>query len=385
MEYYAYWNGDQVVTILNAIAGITSSQSFTGLLRVAGTFGLITAVIGAMFRQKFADAWTFILVFALIYMGLVVPKVTVNVIDVRGGTAVPVANVPFGIGVFGSEMSHIGKWLTETYETAFSPVDDVARFGRFGMLGPQRLLNAAAAASLETPVVKINLKNLMKDCVIPELIDQPQMVAQFGATADIWGLIGTGNGGGSSWLNPARLTMMQVPALGGSPVDVIRGTGSLEAKPMSCDAAYTAVNGQLSLAVNVAINTIAARELPLNSSESQTPATAGALSAAGSYIKARVEGANALLTGVAGTTETLIKQRASMDALGNAIDASSPMAASVGQAVGVGNLSSALNYRSMAQIAQDALPKLRNAIEMMVIAMFPIMVIASRCSRATSS
>lgn len=375
MEYYAYWNGDQVVTILNAIAGITSSQSFTGLLRVAGSFGLITAVIGAIFRQKFADAWSFMLVFALIYMGLVVPKVTVNVIDVRGGTAVPVANVPLGIGVFGSEMSHIGKWLTETYETAFSPADDVARFGRFGMLGPQRLLNAAAAASLETPVVKINLKNLMKDCVIPELIDQPQMVAQFGSTADIWALIGTGNGGGSSWLNPARLTMMQVPALGGSPVDVIRGTGSLEAKPMTCVDGYDAVNAQLTLAVNVAINTIAARELPLNSSESQTPATAGALSAAGSYIKARVEGANALLTGVAGTTETLIKQRASMDALGNAIDASSPMAASVGQAVGVGNLSSALNYRSMAQIAQDALPKLRNGIEMMVIAMFPIMVI----------
>lgn len=374
MEYYAYWNGDQIVAILNAIAGITNSQSFTGLLRVAGVFGLMAAVIGAMFRQKFADAWNFFLVFTLIYMGLVVPKVTVNVIDVRGGTAVPVANVPLGVGVFGAEMSHIGKWLTETYETAFSPADDVARFGRFGILGPQRLLNAAINASLDVPVVKSNLSNLMKDCVIPELIDQPQMVAQFGASADIWTLIGS-SGGGASWLNPARLTMVQAPPAAGTPSDIIRGTGAVEASPQTCTDAYTVINGQMALAVNVAINTIAARELPLNSGQSQTPASPGALAAAGTYIKARIEGANALLTGVASTTEQIIKQRATMDALSNGIDASNPMAASVGQAVGVGNLSAAINYRAMPQIAQDALPKLRNSVEMLVIAAFPIMVV----------
>ncbi len=376
MEYYAYWNGDQIVAILNAIAGITNSQSFTGLLRVAGVFGLMAAVVGAMFRQKFADAWSFFLVFTLIYMGLVVPKVTVNVVDVRGGTAVPVANVPLGIGVFGSELSHIGKWLTETYETAFSPADDVARFGRFGIIGPQRLINAAATASLDTPVVKANLTNLMKDCVIPELIDQPQMVAQFGASANVWGLIGTGaGGGGTSWLNPARLTMVQQPISGGSAADVIRGTGALETVPKTCVQAYNIIDGQVDLAVNTAINAIASRELPLNSTQSQTPASPGALSAAGSYIKARVEGANALLTGVSSTTELLIKQRATLDALGNGIDASNPMAASIGQAVGVGNLSAAINYRAMPQIAQDALPKLRNSVEMLVIAAFPIMVV----------
>ena len=370
MEYYAYWNGDQVVAILNAVAGITNSSSFTGLLRVASVFGLMAAVIGGMFKQKLVDTWNFFLVFTLIYMGLVVPKVTVNVVDVRGGTVVPVANVPLGVGVFGAEMSHIGKWLTQTYETAFSPADDVARFGRFGIVGPQRLLNAAVTASLDVPVVKSNLSNLMKDCVIPELIDQPQYVAQFASSPNIWALIGS-----SGWLNPARLTMVQQPASGGVPADIIRGTAPLEAVPKPCGDAYATINTQLGLAVNVAINAIATREMPLNSGYSSTPASPGALAAAGTYIKARIEGANALLTGAAATTEQIIKQRATMDALGNAVDASNPMAASIGQAVGVGNLSAAINYRSMAQIAQDALPKLRNSIEMLVIAAFPIMVV----------
>ena len=374
MEYYAYWNGDQVVTILNAVAGITNSQSFTGLLRVAGVFGLMAAVIGAMFRQRFTDTWNFFLVFTLIYMGLVLPKVTVTVVDVRGGTAVPVANVPLGIGVFGAEMSHIGKWLTETYETAFSPPDEVARFGRFGIVGPQRLLNAAINASLDVPVVKTNLSNLMKDCVVPELLDQPQMVAQFGSSADVWAMIGSSSGG-VSWLNPARLTMVQKVATGGQPSDIMQGAGTIEAVPETCVDAYTIINGQLSLAINGAINTIASKELPLNSGQSQTPGTPGALSTAGSYIKSRIEGANALLSGVSSTAERIIKQRATMDALGNGIDASNPMAVSVGQAVGIGNLSSAINYKAMPQIAQDALPKLRNSVEMLVIAAFPIMVV----------
>lgn len=56
MEYYAYWNGEQIVAILNAIAGLMASGGFLGLVKVAGIFGLIAAVIGAMFRQKFIDA-----------------------------------------------------------------------------------------------------------------------------------------------------------------------------------------------------------------------------------------------------------------------------------------------------------------------------------------
>lgn len=366
MEYFAYWNGEQVVAILNAIAGIMGSGSFLGLVKVAGVFGLLAAVIGAMFRQKFADAWNFFLVFTLIYMGLMVPKVTVNVIDVRGGTATPVANVPLGIGVFASEMSHIGKWLTESYETAFSPVEESARFARFGMLGPQRLMNAALTASLDVPVVRSNMATFMRDCVIPELIDRPRTVAEFTASSNVWNSIGA-----TGWLNPGRITMIQQPAVGSPPTSIVRGTAELVATPVNCPDAHSLLAGQLDIAANVAINAIAPKVLPANSGYSQT-ATEGALSAAGTYIKARIEGSNALLTGAAATAEQLIKQRAAVDALGHGIDSANPMAASIGQAVGIGNLSSAINYRSMAQIAQDALPKLRNAIEMLTVAAFPM-------------
>lgn len=299
-------------------------------------------------------------------MGLMVPKVTVNVIDVRGGTAQPVANVPLGIGVFASEMSHIGKWLTERYETAFAPVEESAQFARFGMLGPQRLLNAALTANLETPVIRTNMANFMKDCVMAEMIDRPRTVAQFTASSDVWGLIGT-----TGWLNPARLTMVQQPAAGFPPTSIVRGTAELVSTALACSDAYAILDGQLNIGAQMAINAIAAPMLPWGTGPSQV-ATEGALSAAGTYIKARLEGANTLLTGASATAEQLIKQRAAVDALGQGIDASDPMAVSISQAVGIGNLSSAINYRSMAQIAQDALPKLRNAIEMLTVAAFPL-------------
>ena len=75
-----------------------------------------------------------------------------------------------------------------------------------------------------------------------------------------------------------------------------------------------------------------------------------------------------------------------------AADPASALAASLPQAESLlyglsraqGNLASEINYRTMASIARDALPKIRNAVEFVVIALFPVLALLSLASGAAA-
>ncbi len=59
----------------------------------------------------------------LVFSVLIVPRVTVGIVDKTGGSAVKVVdNVPFGMAVLGSVTSTIGHTLTELFETAFQVI-----------------------------------------------------------------------------------------------------------------------------------------------------------------------------------------------------------------------------------------------------------------------
>ena len=62
----------------------------------------------------------------LVFSVLIVPRVTVGIVDKTGGSAVKVvANVPFGVAVLGSITSTIGHTLTGLFETAFQVIPGV--------------------------------------------------------------------------------------------------------------------------------------------------------------------------------------------------------------------------------------------------------------------
>jgi hypothetical protein len=368
VDYYAFWNAGQVVSVLNAVAGLVNSNAYGMLIRVVAVFGLLAVVLASIWKVRLMDVWSYVLIFALMYLGLVVPKVNVTVRDVQAGTATVVANVPLGIGFFASELTHLGYWMTTTYETAFAPAADVGRFARFGLAGPQRVLDSALRAQVQLPVVRINMSNLMKDCVIPELIDDSAKIIQISSSADVWATISA-----SGWVNPARSTMVQVAT---PPEAVVNGGGTITPTPQACNDAIATTSAQLDLAVRDVTNRLATNGIATNLGLSATPATAGALSAAGSYFNSQVGNAAAILMGYTTTAEAIIKSQAGLSALQSATaDVASPLGAAVGQATTVANLGTAINYRTMAQVAKDALPKLRNAIELLVVAMFPIMMI----------
>lgn len=90
--------------------------------------------------------------------------------------------------------------------------------------------------------------------------------------------------------------------------------------------------------------------------------------------------AESLLLGVSQSLESSIKHSVFMNTLQSNIDnvaalAGHPLATATALANAQGNLSSEINYRTMAEIAKDALPKVRNSLEFIILASFPLIFI----------
>ena len=90
--------------------------------------------------------------------------------------------------------------------------------------------------------------------------------------------------------------------------------------------------------------------------------------------------AESLLLGVSLSLASSIKHSVFMNTLQSDIDnvaalAGHPLATATALAKAQGNLSSEINYRTMAEIAKDALPKVRNSLEFIILASFPLIFI----------
>jgi conjugal transfer mating pair stabilization protein TraG len=102
-------------------------------------------------RERLDGMWKWLFFLAIFQALLLVPKVTVTIVD-RTGNEPPraVANVPIGLGAFAHAMSKVGDWLTGAFETVFSLPDDV-RFRKNGTLFGHRVLAERLAVKSGNP------------------------------------------------------------------------------------------------------------------------------------------------------------------------------------------------------------------------------------------
>lgn len=83
--FYAYWNGEQVSDLWTTIAALTSTQDYRTLLICVAVFGFLSVMIGAAVRYRGQDAITWFAATIVLFSVAFVPRVNINVLDVRGG------------------------------------------------------------------------------------------------------------------------------------------------------------------------------------------------------------------------------------------------------------------------------------------------------------
>lgn len=344
MDYYAYWNGGQIRDLFEALVSICSGSSYEGLLKTAVLAGFLVTLTGALLKWQGLASKVYLFAAVLFYSVMLVPKVDVAIHDERSADVYVVSNVPFGVGFFASATSKIGHFLTESFETAFS-LPDAERFSKFGLVYPQRALNSLLAAGPVTPEGRALIDRVIADCIGPELLDHPDKAAELSHSGDIWATISA-----DGWINPARSSV------------------SSDGTVQRCDQALQSLDQHLN---TVELDFLSKRLGTVLVPERIDPAD---------VIRRTLPQSEALLLGVSRSLEQSLKHSVMLTALPRgmasiAAQAGAPLDLAAKYSASQANLTSEINYRTLARLAEHSLPKIRNCIEFIVIAAFPLMLL----------
>ena len=248
-----------------------------------------------------------------------------------------------GLALFASETSHIGKWMTEAFETAFTPVDE-EKFSKTGMAFGSRLIEELQNVRADLPSLEGEISMFVRKCVNPEFIGNTKVLDDLVKSTDLWGFIGATNGPANSFsLNPARSTFVNNTAL-------------------PCPDAYAALTVLLDGQTNNQIGVLGARVNPGNSMAS-------------TVILSQIPAVEAALLDVSRTAQDAVRQSIVANLLRDC--RAQPLSMQSGcvqssAAVAMAEESAKVSYAAMAKVAAATLPKLRNAIELITIGVFPV-------------
>ena len=342
MDFYAYWNGTEVADLWTTVSLITSTGDYRSLLLCVAILGLICVCAGAAVRNRGGDIIVWIAAMIFIFMAAFVPRVDIAVKDVRSGHVQVVQNVPLGIGWPASVISRVSYWLTDAFETAFGDVD-AAKYTRFGVAFPQRVVTTMLAVKPLTADGKVSLSTYAERCIVPEMLESPAKRQALLNAPDIHALVS-----GKDWVNPARRILMN-------------------GKVMTC----TEASAEL-------VSILEKHEIPALESRLGMLLSVKPDDAIDTGVIAAIPQAEALMLGVSRTMTESLRQSLMMSAIPDATmtlaakTGQAPLSAGVAIARSQGNLASEINYRTLSEMARSALPKLRNILEFTVIGLWPI-------------
>lgn len=342
LDFYAYWNGAQVADLWTTLALITGTDDYRSLLLCVALFGLICAAAGAAVRYRGGDLIVWIAAMVVIFSAAFVPRVNIAVRDVRSANVQVVQNIPLGIGWPASVISRASYWLTESFETAFGDVD-AARYTRFGVAFPQRVVTTMLSVKPITADGKMSLTNFTERCIVPEILENSVKRQELLNAPDINALIST-----NGWVNPARRVFMNN-------------------KVLTCTEAAEELK-----------KTLEKTEIPALESRLRLKLNVDFKDGVNAALSTAIPQVESLMLGVSRTMAESLRQSLMMSAIPDttmtfaAKAGQAPLSAGVAIARSQGNLASEINYRTLSEMARSALPKLRNILEFTVIGLWPM-------------
>ena len=355
-EIYAYQNADSLFGVFNAAASIHGSHDYASAVAAVAFCGFVAAMIAYAFAPEKLQGWKWLASVVLVFGILIVPKVTLGIVDKTGGSAVKVVdNVPFGVALLGGLTSTIGHTLTGLFETAFQVIPGPGAlpaelsYQRNGLMFGNRLIRETGNVIFQDPGFRTDLVNFIHNCTTYDLIDGTLDPAVFASSDNVWPLMASPN--------PARFSTLTES---GGNVGV-----------NTCPNVYLSLDGRLPAQIQRIQGRIAFQLNPTLPAAAAAGAIAGQIQQA--YLKNGIADASA-------TAADLIRQNAMLNAIqdagkmvGQKVNDPAAMVLSVGRAQALAQMNASwLNY---GKVAEQALPVFRNVIEAVTYALFPLFVL----------
>ena len=166
MDILAVTDARFLYEVFIAIGLVFSNGSFAGMIAVGLMLGLLFTMVRAWTTSKIEIQYVFI--GFVIYLGFIVPKVSVDIEDLQNPTTVwtTPANVPLGVAVIGNLMSTISLNIVDVIETSFQTTSSVSGMGsQNGFMGSLKKLEVIAKSGGEAPDYLIRtLASYYADC-----------------------------------------------------------------------------------------------------------------------------------------------------------------------------------------------------------------------------
>ena len=86
-EIYAYQNSDSLFGIFNAAAAIHASSDYMAAAAAVAFCGFAAAMIAYAFAPEKLQGWKWLATVLIVFSVLIVPRVTVGIVDKTGGSA----------------------------------------------------------------------------------------------------------------------------------------------------------------------------------------------------------------------------------------------------------------------------------------------------------
>ncbi|WP_323166092.1 conjugal transfer protein TraG N-terminal domain-containing protein [Pseudomonas bubulae] len=354
-EIYAYQNADSLFGIFNAAAAIHGSSDYRAAIAAVAFCGFVAALVAYAFAPEKMQGWTWLGSVLLVFSLMIVPKVTVGIVDKTGSAPVKVvANVPLGIAALASLTSTVGHTLTGLFETAFQVIPEPGAlpeqltYQKNGLLFGHRLIRETRKVVFQDTRFRTDLINYLDNCTRFDLMDGSLDPRVFNRSDNVWDLLGNSN--------PARFSTLTRDGL----VDIATCPQVYANLSQRLPAEVQRIEGRLAFALNPTL---------------PGPVAAGVIAPQiqQAYLKNRIATASA-------TAASIIRQNAVLNAIedsakisGQKANDPAAMVLAVGRAQAVAQQNAA--WLNAGKIAEQTLPMMRNIIEALMYALFPILVL----------
>jgi TraG-like protein, N-terminal region. len=170
LEIYTIYGGGMWKTALDAVVTLIGASTFSTLLRMAGTFGVLAALIMFIKQRNPMVFVQWLAVFMIITTILLVPKRSVQVIDISDPAAVwKTDNVPVGLAGIASLTTSVGYKMITLYDSLMARPDSVT-YSKTGMLFGSQIVAETSDFTTQNPELAQMLPNYVENCVIGDIL-----------------------------------------------------------------------------------------------------------------------------------------------------------------------------------------------------------------------
>ena len=187
-EIATYWNVETLYYVFNGVASIMAGAGFMGLLKMVFLFGLTMGIFAYAGNRQLELATWFIQ--ALIFVTLLnLPIARVAITD-KSNLEPPrvVDNVPFALAVVAQTSNIAFGWATQTYETVFGVPDELS-LKQGDLAFGHRILKGVNRTIIRDPGLRADLMQFIKECTLYDIKDGVITTDQVIGQTDTWNTI----------------------------------------------------------------------------------------------------------------------------------------------------------------------------------------------------